>query len=317
MVMDPQLVLFHRQYLQLVEPDFVAYPPKQLLRDPDVQAWLYRRLFDSERNDRLPPERYQLRIVKPLLAKVELAIEDPEEDEISDELMSHLSTLISTELPSETTAVQQKTYVTFTCIVPGRRRSADSDVEPTVTLLERRHLISGSLTTGFRTWEAALHLGSYLLTTEGASLIHDKSVLELGAGTGFLSILCAKHLEARHVTATDGDEGVVEALRENLFLNGLDQEEQVVTSILRWGRGLQGTWVEEDCEAWPYDTVIGADITYDKIGISALVATLRLMFDLRPKLRAVISGAVRNAETFESFRSACRTSGYPMLASLP
>ncbi len=174
--------------------------------------------------------------------------------------MSHLSTLISTELPSETTAVQQKTYVTFTCIAPGRRWSADSDVEPTVTLLERRHLISGSLTTGFRTWEAALHLGSYLLTTEGASLIHDKSVLELGAGTGFLSILCAKHLEARHVTATDGDEGVVEALRENLFLNGLDQEEQVVTSILRWGRGLQGTWVEEDCEAWPYDTVIGADI---------------------------------------------------------
>ncbi|KAK0877217.1 hypothetical protein LTR87_008942 [Friedmanniomyces endolithicus] len=317
MVMDPQLVLFRRQYLQLVEPDFVAYPPKQLLKDPDVQAWLYRRLFDSERNDRLPPERYQLRIVKPLLAKVELAIEDPEEDEISDELMSHLSTLISTELPSETTAVQQKTYVTFTCIAPGRRWSADSDVEPTVTLLERRHLISGSLTTGFRTWEAALHLGSYLLTTEGASLIHDKSVLELGAGTGFLSILCAKHLEARRVTATDGDEGVVEALRENLFLNGLDQEEQVVTSILRWGRGLQGTWVEEDCEAWPYDTVIGADITYDKIGISALVATLRLMFDLRPKLRAVISGAVRNAETFESFRSACRTSGYPMLASLP
>ncbi len=80
MVMDPQLVLFRRQYLQLVEPDFVAYPPKQLLKDPDVQAWLYRRLFDSERNDRLPPERYQLRIVKPLLAKVELAIEDPEED---------------------------------------------------------------------------------------------------------------------------------------------------------------------------------------------------------------------------------------------
>jgi len=33
-----------------------------------------------------------------------------------------------------------------------------------------------------------------------------------------------------------------------------------VTSILRWGRGLIGTWVEEDCEAWPYDTVIGADI---------------------------------------------------------
>lgn len=28
----------------------------------------------------LPPERYQLRVLKPLLSKIEQAIEDPEED---------------------------------------------------------------------------------------------------------------------------------------------------------------------------------------------------------------------------------------------
>lgn len=174
--------------------------------------------------------------------------------------MSHLSTLLATQLPSEAAAVQQKTYVTFTC----PRSSSTSDDEEvgdrTVTLLERRHLISGSQTTGFRTWEAALHLGRYLMTAEGSSLIIGKSVLELGAGTGFLSILCAKHLESRHVTTTDGDEGVVEALKENLFLNHLDDERKVLTSVLRWGRGLKGTWVEDDCETWPYDTIIGADI---------------------------------------------------------
>ena len=178
--------------------------------------------------------------------------------------MSHFSSLISTELPAETTAVQQKTYVTFSCSPPAHGSTNNGDdvgeVESTVTLLERRHLISGSLTTGFRTWEAALHLGSYLLTPKGSSLIRGQSVLELGAGTGFLSILCAKLLEAKHVTATDGDEGVVEALKENLYLNELDDEEKVLTSILRWGYGLKGTWVQEDCEAWPYNTVIGADI---------------------------------------------------------
>jgi protein-lysine N-methyltransferase EEF2KMT len=176
--------------------------------------------------------------------------------------MSGLTTLISTELPSEEAAVQQKTYVTFSCI-PPRHSRADRDEDPTVTLLERRHLISGSQTTGFRTWEAALHLGSYLMSPEGCQLINGKSVLELGAGTGFLSILCANHLQAKHVTATDGDEGVVEALRENLFLNDLDDEKTVITSILRWGHGLRGTWVEEDCEAWPYDVVVGADIVSD------------------------------------------------------
>ena len=178
--------------------------------------------------------------------------------------MNYLASLMAAAQPSDMTAVQQKTYVTFSC---GRPPSAndqpddeEGDAEATVTLLERRHLISGSLTTGFRTWEAALHLGSYLLTVSGSAFISGKNVLELGAGTGFLSILCAKHLAAAHVTTTDGDEGVVETLKENLFVNGLDDESVVLASILRWGWGTRGTWVEEECEERPFDVVIGADI---------------------------------------------------------
>lgn len=98
------------------------------------------------------------------------------------------------------------------------------------------------------------------MSQEDTNLIRGKNVLELGAGTGFVSILCAKHLGAKHVTSTDGDEGVVEALKENLFLNGLDDESKVNASVLRWGRGLKGTWVEDENESWPYDVVLGADI---------------------------------------------------------
>ena len=239
--------------------------------------------------------------------------------------MSHLSSLITSNLPPEAVAVQQKTYVTFSCLPPTLSVSDYPDKEPTITLLERPHLISGSKTTGFRTWEAALHLGSYLLSPQGSSIVNDKNIIELGAGTGFLSILYAKHLNAKHVTATDGDEGVIEALKENLFLNGLDDESVVNASILRWGHGLRGTWVEDECEEWPYDVVLGADIvrpisivpirfeedvliaiqTYDKAAISALVGTLRFLFELRPALHILFSGAVRNAETFETFRNAC------------
>jgi SAM-dependent methyltransferase len=179
--------------------------------------------------------------------------------------MSHLSTLISANLPSETTAAQQKSYVTFVCLPPASDPDMDDRNEPTITLLERRHLISGSLTTGFRTWEAALHLGSYLLSPAGQKCINGKSVLELGAGTGFLAILAAKHLQASHVTTTDGDEGVVEALAENLFLNGLDNNRNVINSVLRWGTGLRGSWVEDDCEEFPYDVVIGADIVRQSV----------------------------------------------------
>lgn len=171
-------------------------------------------------------------------------------------------------VPSELETLRERTYVTFTCLPESRTgKNRDSDGsngnvegEPTITLLERRNLLAGSRTTGHRTWEAALHLGSYLLTDSGRDLIRGKSVFELGSGTGFLAILCAKHLGAQHVTATDGDEMVVDYLKENLLLNDITDEKLITTGTLWWGDELKGTWVEQDCSSHPYDVVIGADI---------------------------------------------------------
>ncbi|KAL7624534.1 hypothetical protein AAE478_006099 [Parahypoxylon ruwenzoriense] len=308
--MDSQLLLLRRQYMQLFEPDFLAWPPPKFLKNTDVQAWLYKHLFDAGRNTRLPPERYQMRVLKQLIAKIEKAIENLQEDGISNELVTRLASFMSRGVPSEFEAVQEKAYVTFTCMpelhgLDGNDDGNDDAPEPTITLLERRHLISGSRTTGFRTWEASLHLGSYLLTEAGSRLVRAKNVLELGAGTGFLSILLAKHLRVNHVTATDGDEGVIEALKENLALNSLNDREKVRTETFGWGHDIKDTWVEQDCNASPYDVVIGADITYDKVAISALVSTLRSLFDMRPKLVVIIAGVVRNAETFQAFRDEC------------
>ncbi|KAI1099277.1 putative methyltransferase-domain-containing protein [Jackrogersella minutella] len=301
---DPQLLLLRRQYMQLLEPDFLAWPPLKLLKNTDVQKWLFKHLFDPSRNLRLPPDRYQMRVLKQLVAKIEKAIEEPEEDGILDELMTHLTSFMARGVPSEFQAAQEKAYVTFTC-TPENDDSDDEAPEPTITLLERRHLISGSRTTGFRTWEASLHLGSYLLTDAGSSLARDKNILELGAGTGFLTILSAKHLHANHVTTTDGDGGVIESLKENLELNAVDDQRKVRAETLTWGSDLRGTWVEDDCDTYPYDVVVGADITYDKVAIVALASTLHSLFDMRPNLKVVIAGVVRNAETFQTFKNEC------------
>ncbi|KAI1108891.1 S-adenosyl-L-methionine-dependent methyltransferase [Nemania sp. NC0429] len=312
---DDQLRLLRRQYLQLFEPDFLAWPHPQLLRRADAQAWLFKHLFDPDRNRRLPPERYQLRVLRPLVARIEKAIEDPDEDEMSDDLMGRVGALMSHGVPSELETLRERAYVTFTCLPDGRTdRDRDSDgsaeAEPAITLLERRNLISGSRTTGHRTWEAALHLGSYLLTDSGRDLIRGKSVLELGAGTGFLAILCAKHLGARHVTTTDGDEMVVDYLRENLVLNDIADDLVVTARALWWGDDLNGTWVEQDCSSHPYDVVIGADITYDKVAITALVKTLRHLFDMKPNVLVIIASVVRNAETFQTFQDECARSNF-------
>ena len=155
-------------------------------------------------------------------------------------------------LPSAIVAAQQKSYVTYT--VPTFHSYPQS-----VTLLEARALLASSGTTGFRTWEAALHLAVFLFSTDGKHYVTDKNVLELGAGTGFLSILCAAHLGAKNVLATDGSNEVINDLKANLDLNGLKDSESIKANALQWGQALIGG-IADCSEGWAYDLIIGADV---------------------------------------------------------
>lgn len=176
--------------------------------------------------------------------------------------MSSMSTLLTSNVPSEADSAQQKAFVTYSYPLHSADDSATN--EQAVTLLEARSVISGSGTTGLRTWEAALLLGSFLTAEVGRSLIEGKRVFELGAGTGVISILCAKHLRAAGVVATDGDEAVVDAIKTNLFLNGLDGNDslgcQVRTAALKWGWPVDATAFSEDYGMEVPDILLGADV---------------------------------------------------------
>jgi predicted nicotinamide N-methyase len=176
--------------------------------------------------------------------------------------MLAMSSLFVSGLPSEAVFAQQKAYVTYT--FPRRLHDHSISEYRTVTLLEARSVISSSGTTGLRTWEAALLLGSYLTSDEGQMLIRGKRVLEVGAGTGMLSILCAKHLKIAGIVATDGDEAVVDAIKTNCFLNDLDVDDSsktvVRTAALKWGRPLDPTTFAEDYGMDVPDILLGADV---------------------------------------------------------
>lgn len=182
--------------------------------------------------------------------------------EISDDLMSAMSTLLTSNVPSEADSAQQKAFVTYS--YPLHSADESTSAERAVTLLEARSVISGSGTTGLRTWEAALLLGSYLSSEDGQEKIKGKRVFELGAGTGVISILCAKHLGAAGVVATDGDEAVVDAIKTNLFLNSLDVDNsngrQVRTAALKWGWPVDATAFSEDYGMEVPDVLLGADV---------------------------------------------------------
>lgn len=217
--------------------------------------------------------------------------------------MGRFSELIASPLPSEADVAQQRSYVTYSpSLLRGTSLAAGSP-EPQVTILESPNLISAAGTTGLRTWEAALHLGQYLC--RNPHLIQGKGVLELGAGTGYISILCAKYLSPRQVIASDGSDDVVMNLPESFYVNSLQDSDIITAMDVKWGYPLLGG--EE--AAWnggrPIDVVLGADVTYDKSVIPSLGSMMGDLFGLFPDVQVLIAATERNRETFEAFIDVC------------
>ncbi|KAH6897330.1 putative methyltransferase-domain-containing protein [Thelonectria olida] len=302
-----QVARFSNQYLQVESG--LDFPDSSVLKLEQVQNALYQNLFADDAVQFGPPPRYQLRVLKELVKRIEASIDDWDEYGVSDELMSALSLLLATPLPSEATSVQQKCYVTYRLSALDNTETLDGSGETKphqITLFENRSLISASGTTGLRTWEAALHLGTYLCKNSNA--VKGKRILELGAGTGYLSILCAI-LGAAHVIASDGSDDVINNLPENLFLNNLQDSATVTPMEVKWGHALVGTEEDKWNGGRAVDVVLGADITYDQSVIPALVGTLLDVFDLYPSVEVYISATQRNEKTFHVFLDKCKGNG--------
>lgn len=190
-----------------------------------------------------------------------------------------MTSMLGSKLPAEAVSAQQKVYVTYFFSEENEDRSQEG--ECSITLLESPSIISSSGTTGLRTWEAALFLGKYLKSNSDSSLIGDKTVLELGSGTGLVSILCARELQARRVVCTDGDEGVVDAIKVNVFLNGLEHSNKIEAAVLRWGHFLRIEEFEEDFAVKGLDVVLGADVVSPVISPAAMKILLKRPLDIR------------------------------------
>ena len=72
--------LLRRQYLQCLDPENLALPKPEILRVPETQKRIYEGLFEESKLKFPPPERYRFRVLKKILAALEEAIEDPDED---------------------------------------------------------------------------------------------------------------------------------------------------------------------------------------------------------------------------------------------
>ncbi|ETS75302.1 hypothetical protein PFICI_12246 [Pestalotiopsis fici W106-1] len=306
MDVDVPLLLFRAQYLQCLDPDFLTWPPTALLRQLDAQVFLYKRIFDPVKVPYRPSVSYEVKVLEMLIDRIQKAMPGAAaaESEPLKNMQSRLATLRETSSsPSQDPLSWQDAYLTYNC-------SPTLEAWQPITLHEPRSRIAGTAHTGHRTWEGALNLATYLVAHP--ALVDGKRVLELGAGTGFLSILCRKFLGAGAATATDGEDAVVEGMRENLRLNDVDDNAQIGVAARRlwWGTELEGNWRGDDddnvSKAPVVDTVIGADIIYQKEGTRALVKALRAILDLQPQSTIILSNARRFPAVFQVFEEDCQ-----------
>jgi predicted nicotinamide N-methyase len=226
------------------------------------------------------------------------------------------STLVTQPKPSALQQAQQLAYVKYTAPVPASDGvpSEEHRSNRTITTSESRGLILSAGTTGFRTWEAALHLGSFLSTPAGQALVRGNRVIELGAGTGFLSMFCAKHLGVQSVVATDREPALIESIRDCMRRNELDPA-VFQPAIWEWGTPLSLTQSElEEGEGdaavsgsgdLAFDVALGADLIYDVDLVPLLVSTLRDLFENYHLREFIISATLRNQDTFQTFLNAC------------
>ncbi|KAJ5457185.1 hypothetical protein N7530_012459 [Penicillium desertorum] len=315
MTMTDSIDKLAAQYFQLVELQHLALPPGPVLIQPAVQAALYERMFNENAVFPIPPDSYRSRVLKQILSRIEESITNPEEDEINDDLMESWSTLVSQPKPSALQQAQQLSLVKYTAPTCNTGTSP----ERTVTTSESRGLILSAGTTGNRTWEAALHLGSFLASETGEALVRGKRVIELGAGTGFLSLVCACHLGVRSVVATDRGPALIDNIRDCVRHNLQGRESiPIYPAVWEWGTPLErkgdlaglGSDEGEDGTGLRFDVALGADLIYDTDLVPLLISTVRDLFENYHIKEFIIAATLRNEDTFRTFLNACETNSF-------
>jgi protein-lysine N-methyltransferase EEF2KMT len=219
--------------------------------------------------------------------------------------MEKMANLSTESEPSPLDAAKMKSILTY--YLPSATQNL---IINSIFIEESPNLLSSAGATGLKTWDACLHLATYL-TTEGKSLVIGKSVLELGVGTGLLSIICAGPLSAAYVLATDGDPDVGETIHRNVgFNHHLSRKSglqiPLESRVLEWGSSANlGSVLPSKGGSVLYDTILGADITYSPDSLEPLASTLSGLAELCPSADIVISATIRNEDTFDIFLAHC------------
>eukprot|EP01012_Entosiphon_sulcatum_P011200 TRINITY_DN1672_c1_g1_i1.p1 TRINITY_DN1672_c1_g1~~TRINITY_DN1672_c1_g1_i1.p1 ORF type:complete len:245 (-),score=22.60 TRINITY_DN1672_c1_g1_i1:42-740(-) len=125
-------------------------------------------------------------------------------------------------------------------------------------------LLTGADYTGQLLWAGGRELCNYLCKTPG--LVRDRTVIELGSGTGLVGLVCAT-LGASYVSCTDGADIAIELLQRNFERNSCSRSNTNISAV-KW------VWDEPMPNSLtPADIVLAADVLYSQDSVGPLLRT--------------------------------------------
>lgn len=121
----------------------------------------------------------------------------------------------------------------------------------------------GSASTGAAVWNGANMAGWYMENVLGKEKMSGSTLLELGAGVGFTSLI-ANALGATEVVITDGNTDVLKVADFNIEMNAPETKlPNLRTAQLRWNTEDEKA-LKSNKDGRPWDYIVAADVTYLK-----------------------------------------------------
>lgn len=170
---------------------------------------------------------------------------------------------------------------------PEKRATHTSYITKQGTEIPLR-LVGQSPLWGHLLWNAGQVVARYL-EDNAFELVKDKNVLELGAGAGLPSLICAIH-DAKRVVVTDYPEvDLIENLRYNIE-HSIHQQyaKNIVACGYLWGNDVQPLKAELTGADREFDLLILADILFNHSEHEKLITTLQKTLKHSHSARALV-----------------------------
>ncbi|XP_055390187.1 protein-lysine N-methyltransferase EEF2KMT [Condylostylus longicornis] len=258
----------------------------------DQQELILKNVIENELNKKFPIRRsYQLSFLKKIIEYFEL-----NNIEIHDRIYERFCALNST--PNKEENLAYKHYLL-----------AQNDAP--ISLKESKSFVAEG-TTGLCSWQASLLLSNWIINN--SEKMNNKTILELGAGTGLCSFTALKCCNPSEVMITDGSVKVLNLLETNLINNfsnlieiksesnyskySLKDGKFVSTFLLQW----------ENIEKLNLDNIfypnviLAADVIYDSSTFTSLCNTIDYIFKyMKYEVIMYLAATIRNSETVDEF----------------